>query len=309
MCIYANMILKWSLRKYSVNVLKPEWSGGCVDRGTEDMPFNSRLKQFRDHGSRVLMALRTWLFSRYAFAVVLCRFISEFGRSFIQGVLKCVIRVSLNMKVPVDHYTIHQTSRPSGKHSCFAFGRFQIQISTRRRTITSGFSCFPQSFQANAVMMPQITFVPLPLIHYWLSCHSTLNMQAGETASLNISQWLVTWHHTGMRYRNIGNKIRTCVTITKTRLRVLIMKKLYSMSGVLNIKMFSQCQSLLHGRKCPAFLPAADTESPHQLNRHVEHYSICSDTRRIVHYDETKLPIFRCVTWQKFITFRGFDFF
>jgi hypothetical protein len=82
------------------------------------MQFNSRLKQFGDPGSRVRMALRTWLYTSllsywslaircnmYAgiagpcetsyipvrvFSVVLCRYINAFGRSSIQGVLQCV---------------------------------------------------------------------------------------------------------------------------------------------------------------------------------------------------------------------------
>lgn len=64
------------------------------------------------------------------------------------------------------------------------------------------------------------------------------------------------------------------------------------MSDVLNIKKLSQCQSLLHERNCPSFLPAADGESAHQLSRDVEHYSICSETCRIVQReggDEAKL--------------------
>jgi hypothetical protein len=48
-----------------------------------------------------------------------------------------------------------QTSRSSGKHTCFVFGRSRVQVSARRTAIlATGFRGFLQSLEGNARIVP-----------------------------------------------------------------------------------------------------------------------------------------------------------
>jgi hypothetical protein len=71
-------------------------------------------------------------------------------------------------------YFCHQTYRPSGRHSCFVFGRSQIQISALIPVaviLTEAYRGFRQSLQAKGGIEPHIRPRPLASITFPILAH------------------------------------------------------------------------------------------------------------------------------------------